>query len=43
MKIINRMALAVAVAVLVGSSQPVRATGTDERIVAAFRKSYVYM
>jgi len=43
MKIINPLALAVAVAVLVGSSRPAGATETDERIVAAFKKSYVYM
>ena len=43
MKRIDALAFGLAVAVLVGSNAPVRATDTDDRIVAAFQKSYVYM
>jgi osmotically-inducible protein OsmY len=42
MKAIFPLALVVAVAALVGSSTPLRASETDSRIESAFKKTYVY-
>jgi hyperosmotically inducible protein len=42
MKVMHLWALAVAVAALVGSSTPLRASETDDRIESAFKKTYVY-
>jgi hyperosmotically inducible protein len=42
MRVIYPLALVVAVAALVGSSTPVRASETDDRIESSFTKSFVY-
>ena len=42
MKAMYSLALVVAVAALVGSSTPLRASETDSRIESAFKKTYVY-
>jgi hyperosmotically inducible periplasmic protein len=42
MKVMYPLALVVAVAALMGSSTPVRASETDSRIESSFTKSYVY-
>jgi len=42
MKVMYPLALVVAVAALVGSSTPLRASETDSRIESSFTKSYVY-
>jgi len=42
MRVRYSLALVVAVAALVGSSTPVRASETDDRIESSFKKSYVY-
>ena len=43
MKATKTLMLVLAVAALVSSRAPVRATETDDRIVTAFKKSYVYL
>ena len=42
MRVIYPLALVVAVAALVGSSTPLRASETDDRIESSFKKTYVY-
>ena len=42
MRVRYSLALVVAVAALVGSSTPLRASETDDRIESSFKKSYVY-
>ncbi|MGD0649818.1 MAG: BON domain-containing protein [Verrucomicrobiia bacterium] len=42
MKVMYPLALVVAVAALVGSSTPLRASETDDRIETSFKKTYVY-
>ncbi len=42
MKAMYSLALVVAVAALIGSSTPLRASETDSRIESAFKKTYVY-
>jgi hyperosmotically inducible protein len=42
MRVRYSLALVVAVAALVGSSTPLRASETDDRIESAFKKTYVY-
>ena len=42
MKVTYPLALVVAVAALVGSSTPLRASETDDRIESSFKKSFVY-
>src|SRR5664280_2136042 len=42
MKAMYSLALIVAAAALVGSSTPLRASETDDRIESAFKKTYVY-
>ena len=42
MKVMHPLALAVAVAALVGSSTPLRASETDDRVESSFKKTYVY-
>ena len=42
MKVTYTLALAVAVVALIGSSLPLRASETDDRIETAFKKTYVY-
>ncbi len=42
MRVMYPLALVVAVAALVGSSTPLRASETDDRIESSFTKSYVY-
>src|SRR5664280_716087 len=42
MKVTYSLALVVAVAALMGSSTPLRASETDSRIESAFKKTYVY-